>query len=585
MLVTQALCSVLRKHDDGFLDFLPQALIDYRIPMVLIDILCKTLKSQELGGGWGNADHEVSSYAVLTLTECVPFSWAATLNADISSAISRAKRLISTNSEHWQAGNKLWIEKVAYSSPTLRSSYYLAALRALPSVRKITPKTQPLALEERSMTKVAQLFATLPLFIQKEDHARMLSLAVKQSLPLLSYLRSHRLDIFPQKAEKEDKYLMYIPLTWTACNAFGASMPLRLIQDMALLSMLNYQVDEYMEAVVQPVYLQDPKWVRSLIYSICEEGPTGLIKNGGPKTQSNGAVHPPEIADEDALNDNTSGAFNDIRDVLSDYVGHFVNHPSVQKSPRSVQKLIRRDLAEFLHAHITQTLDNERMASTTSDGKSRIEHNSVEPFWTWVHGTGALHTSCPLSFTFYGCLISDLFNSSLVGPRQQYLAADLQSHLSAMCRMYNDWGSERRDRDECNLNCLDFPGFRAPQSIDMKDTFTMSANGKRKRENGDESIHNGKKHHSANGTHSSACTGPIIVDAHVDDTNLAKQELMRIAEYERRCLETAFQELEATDLPAEHVSALRLFVDVTDLYGQVYVARDIGVATKPSRSS
>lgn len=581
LLITQALCSVLHKHDEGLLDFLPQEFEDYSIRMILIDILCKTLNTQA-DGNWGHGDYEVTSYAVLTLTECVRFSWAATFISDTNSAISCAKVFISANSGHWQTGSKLWIEKVAYCSRTLRTSYCLAALQASPPARKTISKDQSSPKEELSMTKLAQLFATLSLFTQKKDHTRRLFLAAKQSLPLLSYLRTHRHDIFPQRAEQEDKYLMYIPLTWTACNAFDtASMPLRLIQDMALLSMLNYQVDEYMEAVVQPVYLQRPDLVRSMIYDICAELPKDMITNGGTNGCLNGAGHEQMTDDEDSMNSDTPEGFDDIKVVLSGYVSHFMNHPSVQKSPEATKKLLRRDLAKFLQAHITQTLDNHRLAFKTADGKSRIKHDGIEPFWTWVHGTGALHTSCPLSFTFYGCLISDLFGSSLHGPKQQYLAADLQSHLSAMCRIYNDCGSEKRDRNECNLNCLDFPEFQDTSNAATSDPATTLINGKRKHDDPQRSAPTKRQHSDNAAPPSNGNTATPTTQ--IEYTILAKQELIDIAQYERRCLETAFSELEATGLAAEHVSALRLFIDVTDLYGQLYVARDIGVATRPSQ--
>ena len=55
-----------------------------------------------------------------------------------------------------------------------------------------------------------------------------------------------------------------------------------------------------------------------------------------------------------------------------------------------------------------------------------------------------------------------------------------------------------------------------------------------------------------------------------------KRELLEIAEYERRCLDTALAELEQC-LDPSLLSKIKLFVHVTDLYGQIYVARDIGV--------
>ena len=51
---------------------------------------------------------------------------------------------------------------------------------------------------------------------------------------------------------------------------------------------------------------------------------------------------------------------------------------------------------------------------------------------------------------------------------------------------------------------------------------------------------------------------------------------MWVAEYERECCMTALDRLEnETGLDARTKRILRMFVDVTDLYGQIYVAKDI----------
>ena len=53
-----------------------------------------------------------------------------------------------------------------------------------------------------------------------------------------------------------------------------------------------------------------------------------------------------------------------------------------------------------------------------------------------------------------------------------------------------------------------------------------------------------------------------------------KSDLMSLATYERSCLETSLQALrsEVGDITMEKI---QLFVDVTNLYGGIYVARDI----------
>lgn len=98
-----------------------------------------------------------------------------------------------------------------------------------------------------------------------------------------------------------------------------------------------------------------------------------------------------------------------------------------------------------------------------------------------------------------------------------------------MCRQYNDYGSLQRDRDDRNLNSVNFPEF-------------VSGGG--------------------------------------DDSDRSlKDELFAIAEYERMGLGMAMGRLkELTGVRREGerlMKAVELFVDVTDVYGQIYVLRDI----------
>lgn len=53
-----------------------------------------------------------------------------------------------------------------------------------------------------------------------------------------------------------------------------------------------------------------------------------------------------------------------------------------------------------------------------------------------------------------------------------------------------------------------------------------------------------------------------------------KDELFWLAEYEREALGVAMSKLEG-EVNREVCEALRLFVDVTDLYGQIYIQKDI----------
>ncbi|KAL8719760.1 MAG: hypothetical protein Q9225_003276 [Loekoesia sp. 1 TL-2023] len=60
------------------------------------------------------------------------------------------------------------------------------------------------------------------------------------------------------------------------------------------------------------------------------------------------------------------------------------------------------------------------------------------------------------------------------------------------------------------------------------------------------------------------------------ETSKMKKDLLWIAQYQRKCLEVSLEEL-ADQCSEKTMDAIRCFVRVTDLYGQIYVARDIGI--------
>lgn len=97
-----------------------------------------------------------------------------------------------------------------------------------------------------------------------------------------------------------------------------------------------------------------------------------------------------------------------------------------------------------------------------------------------------------------------------------------------MCRQYNDYGSYSRDKEEKNLNSLDFADFN-------------------------ENICEG--------------LGP------------RKEDLMNIAEFERSCMQLCFKRL-SSEVNQKVSSQIRAFINVTDLFGQIYVAQDIASRLK-----
>ncbi|KAF2792940.1 Ent-kaurene synthase [Melanomma pulvis-pyrius CBS 109.77] len=553
MLLVQGLMKLLRKWDTGEMDEIPDDLMHHRVAIVLAQALSRSVQSQLPNGSWGAGSCEVTAYAISTLVELSTSPWAAACSELITFAITRGRQFLVSNRNDWETGPKLWIEKVTYKIPILARAYCIAALHVpMPSDTWTRIPCGPL---KKTVQMLPKFFSKLPIFRKHRSAEFKLKAAMVESFPFLQYLRSIKSDIFSQdKAKaKEDKYLEYIPFTWTACNAFGENVPTSLLKDMMVLSMLNYQVDEYMEDFVGKNCAHDLHTLGTLIDEIC-----GLRKNDWifedhtmphyklPRMNAKRRrLSTPDefpsksrrtLTAKESTQSSSFRSLSEVKATLTSYTQHIIQHPAVLRAPSSVQSYLAHDLAQFLKAHVKQISDNIRLKSP-----SGINYTGTETFHSWVHGTGANHTSCPMSWTFFCCLISKEGSFCFKNATEEYLANDVRLHLATMCRIYNDLGSIRRDREEGNLNSADFPGFDSPN-------IGASQSG------GDNDV------------------------AKTDSIRKRTKELLVIGEHEREAMMTAFAKLK-DGLGEEARRGLELLVDVTDLYGQIYVARDIGVAT------
>ncbi len=125
-----------------------------------------------------------------------------------------------------------------------------------------------------------------------------------------------------------------------------------------------------------------------------------------------------------------------------------------------------------------------------------------------------------------------------------------------MSRLYNDFDSVIRDRIEANINSINFPEFHA----NMNDL-------------------------------------PISTDEKVrlTDKKMLKEELLRLTVHERKCADLAFERLLKTlkskEIEVERESAklkandVRLFLGMTSLYADLYVARDLSNQVKFDKPS
>ncbi|KAK1561739.1 ent-kaurene synthase [Colletotrichum navitas] len=534
MLMMQALVEMLELIESGRL---PESVLDrdtrVRASIAIFQAGARTMREQDAAGCWNNSVEE-TAYAVILLSVACRVVVFDPIRSQLRNAVQRGSAFLEPRT--CPSGDYLWIEKVTYRSAVVCQAYRLAALKlasSIPTRAVVGRVLKAPATIPRQGEAFLQLYKRTPLF--SETPEEQLRAALVEGFLFSPLLQQHKFDVFNRAGLAVDKYLDMIPFTWTGCDmraGFRAS-PL-FLWEMMNISMLSYQVDEFIEAEAGPAVAGDLKVLRDFVLDLFPDdkktsAPKDVHMDGSPACRETAARLEP----------------------LRRYVDYIRNHWAVAAASAADQVNLDRELQLYLLAHIQQLQDNLRLAgrgaAESDDGCGR-DGNAKWPassFFSWVRSTSADHTSAPCYFAFLACLIPNTVATTGMASggrgtpecfrtvEEKYLAAAASRHLATMCRMYNDLGSVARDAAEGNLNSLDFAEFR------------------------------------------------------VGGTASAKGSLFSLAQFERACLMEAMGRLQAASTQAVGTSGRqrasktrwmacwRMFCDVTDLYGQIYVLRDM----------
>lgn len=421
MLVGQVLMCLLYRSDNLQLDASCSQLVIERVPHVLMQVLNRTLQTQNPDGSWGSHLCEVTAYAVLTLKSSASAPWIDFLQHEVNWAIQRGQDFLRSNKDPWQEPDHIWVEKVTYASPILSKAYFLAALKAeiIPhswsnSVREVA------SVSPKSLSELPAFFSKLPLFSKQDNTKSKLKSALVQSRLFLRHLRDIKLDIFPRSGMTEDKYLEYIPFIWVACNNLLSSTPVNIdtLREMLIISMLNYQADEYME-VIGRKFPNDMYQVKAIILEVCGT-PTQEVGSGDDRQPTNGIINqngieinPIPEAENDLGSVGSSGRqirYAEVKTVLSKFVGYVLGHADNMSFHITERAQLRHELALFLLAHLQQSKDNSILSSQHRDHNQPVSplifESPATSYYNWVRGVSETHTSCPYSFVFYNALVA-----------------------------------------------------------------------------------------------------------------------------------------------------------------------------------
>ncbi|PVH97410.1 Ent-kaurene synthase [Periconia macrospinosa] len=530
MLVSQAFVKLLELHDLGHLQTLEEEILTEKIPIVICRIVLRMLATQGEEGDW-NRSLEETSYAVLTITQCLQLPWNQSAKVRLDESLEKGRAYVRKQYQRGEESRCIWVEKVTYESALLKTVYCSMAIHNKRHERQWT--TQTFCIPEAHSKKLSSLLSTLPIF--NPLCLACVDIILVQASFFTRFLMRKRQHIFSrdQIPMSKDEYLGFIPAIWAMCDYMGGNaLSVNNFRDMVWLSLLNYQADEFMETIVGELGREDM------------ESLTDALQNESRRKARNGNGYRTPI----------SSTVEDIISVLRKYISHIRTHTAVVASPTHIQESLENELHTFLRAHIAHNTDNHAFREQRKrDGRKGFACSDLarSSYQKWIYATGADDTSCPFSFQFFACLISNIYvkhGSEIAnvektrycfdGAQAGYVAHALARRLAVMCRMYNDLGSVTRDKLEGNLNSLDFDEFHHPNIL-------SAAKNARQEQYG---------------------TNP---------ERRKKDDLMAIAEFERSGVDLAMKKLGQVVQDKQVMEKLKVFVDVTDTFGLLYVKKDI----------
>lgn len=565
MLFVQVSVLILEKHNACYVENFASKRFVQRILGAICRLLSQTLSDQKSNGSW-NDSLEITSYSIITVGYGLSLPWGAALKDHLWDSIRQGQDYVRAKYSSPDKTDFLWVEKVSYQSLLLHSVYCSAALHLHVVDVLWTPSiADGFTLPQGSLEKTRYLVSSLPLF--RGVKFASLELVLVEARLMAAQLNLFRNSLFSRSdiPMTADKYLEFIPMIWVMCNhKNGQRLSYKTMWEMVLLSLLNFQVDEYMESVVARV----PQAGISLLMGLLKhqsKSASMAATNSNPNF-ANGSSHAEPNPSSDLLKDTqVHGAFK----ALSRFMQHVTQHWSLTRSPATVQQEMALEVYNFIHAHNEHNRDNAILATrkagkSASDTTSQPQTSQEQSYIQWVRGTASNDTSCPFSFFFFACLISKPGKHCFAGPRAQYFSNSLCRHLATMCRQYNDYGSATRDAEEGNFNSLDFLSFR--------DTEYGRGNGV----GGRNSLSNAVEGASRGKGVGDACESQPATNSDGGGKRFshAKDSLMAFAEFERAGMELAKERLSSV-VPQRCMEQLQAFIDVTDMFGQIYVQKDI----------
>lgn len=524
MLMAEAFTELLRHFDNGTYPKASDGQLIWRVCICLFQACHRTLLEQGEDGSWEGMP-EQTSYAILALAQTRKLNLFNGVGKQVQAAIDRGAHYLKTRKVgHHDAS---WTSKPAYRVAIVAEAYELAAFNVQKATRDGAPavgRSIELPISGPKLDGYVDLVAKTPLFSDVPQWQLRASL-VEASL-FVPLLRDQRLSVFSRDKfdASKDKYLEIIPFTWVSCsNRGGSFMATSWLYDIMLVSIFNYQADEFIHKLAAPA-LRDILALSRFIDGVFNELASESKHVNGTSTSTSSST--------------TSEAEKKVRAELLRFVGHLLGLPSLARSSHWDLETLRRELRACLQVNVAQIKENLRLAKHPS---SPVLHTRARrTFFDWVRTTASDRTAIAFPFYFACCHFSssqtpgeDVFATAA----EKYLVDAAIRHLATKGRLMNDFGSTGRDSAEGNVNSVHFPELQR-------------------------------------------CSA-----AAASSTPAAKKDVLkRLIEFEEHCCSRALELLSQASLDGhERTESLHLqkrkvvmatvYRDVSELYGQLYMLK------------
>ncbi|KAF7191955.1 Ent-kaur-16-ene synthase, partial [Pseudocercospora fuligena] len=446
-----------------------------KMAIVMFQACAQTLLDQRRNGSW-NDSREETAYAILALTDAKKLCFITGITDASTEIIDHIDKAIGDAVGYLTTSNKLsgtsglWTSKTKYDLKFVTEGYVLAAYRAASHNRNREQHT--IGLRSGLPVDFPQLakFRTL---LSKTTHfcnmaGWLLSASLIEGALWMPILRAKRLDVFPRDDKNigKDAYLELLPTLWTGCIYRSMSfVPDVFIHDAIFMTLINIQVDEFIEGIATPEFESNTAVLHALIEEVVDRvAIDASISPRITKTMINRCnkdlTHQADCSShvKAPCNLDNDKAKSKISGPLSRFVEFFLGHPRIKNANLYDRRRLELEIKNFLHAQTQQMEDNTRFAG--QENETRFLTDMM--YFQWVRTTASDHVSTPLSWAFICCWTSaNLGHGAQVfsSPIENYLAAALVRHLATANRMYNDFGSFARDSAEFNVNSLHFREF------------------------------------------------------------------------------------------------------------------------------